>query len=76
MDPVEVVAWFRNAAEQGHREAQYVLSTCYHEGLGVTKSLPLSAAWNAKAADAGHVRAREKVAALAEHHLGGARART
>jgi hypothetical protein len=42
------------AAKQGNRIAQYNLSLCYLNELGVRKSLPASFRWNLRAAHSGH----------------------
>ena len=34
----EAAKWYRKAAEQGHREAQFCLATCYHRGTGVRQA--------------------------------------
>jgi uncharacterized protein len=54
----EAAAGFRRAAEQGHAESQYVLSTMYDEGEGVPQDGGQAAYWERKAADQGHVYAQ------------------
>ena len=51
-------ASFRLAAEQGHAESQYVLSTMYDEGEGVPQDDAQSAHWERKAAEQGHAYAQ------------------
>lgn len=50
----EAAKWYRKAAEQGHPEAQYALSSCYASGEGVTKDEKESIKWLRKAAEGGH----------------------
>ena len=58
---VEAVACFRLAAEQGHAESQYLLSTIYDAGLGVAKDDAYAAHWERKAAEQGHAYAQANV---------------
>jgi TPR repeat protein len=51
-------ASFRLAAEQGHAESQYILSTMYDEGQGVTLDHAQAAHWERLAADQGHAYAQ------------------
>src|SRR5271168_1486304 len=44
-------AGFRLAAEQGHAESQYLLSTMYDEGKGVSHDDAEAAIWERKAAE-------------------------
>ncbi len=54
----EAAAGFRLAAEQGHAESQYILSTMYDEGKGLSKDDTLAAYWERRAAEQGHVYAQ------------------
>ena len=38
-DKKNAVKWFTEAANQGHRDAQYLLGYCYETGQGVKKNL-------------------------------------
>lgn len=49
---------FRLAAEQGHAESQYMLSTMYDEGQGIERDDALSSYWERKAAEQGHAYAQ------------------
>jgi hypothetical protein len=51
-------ASFRLAAEQGHAESQYVLSTMYDEGEGVPQDDAQAAHWERLAAEQGHAYAQ------------------
>ncbi len=50
----EAAAGFQLAAEQGHAESQYLLSTMYDTGQGVPQDATLGAHWERKAAEQGH----------------------
>jgi TPR repeat protein len=54
----EAAESLRVAAEQGHAESQYLLSTLYDEGQGVARDEALAAYWERKAADQGHAYAQ------------------
>jgi uncharacterized protein len=58
---VEAVNSFRAAAEQGHAESQYILSTMYEAGKGVPQDDMQAALWERLAADQGHVIAQANV---------------
>ena len=51
---VEIVKWFKKAAEQGHAEASYELGWMYYEGEGGEKDYVEAAKWYHKAAEQGH----------------------
>jgi len=51
-------AGFQLAAEQGHAESQYLLSTMYDAGQGLPKDDTQSAYWERKAAEQGHAYAQ------------------
>jgi TPR repeat protein len=55
---VEAAASFRRAAERGHVESQYVLSTMYEVGKGVEKADDEALFWVKKAAEQGHAYAQ------------------
>ena len=57
----EAVPWFREAAEQGHAEAQYNLGECYYNGRGVTKGWIQAVAWYRKAAEQGYADAQSRL---------------
>ena len=52
---------FRLAAEQGHAESQYVLSSMYDAGQGVPQDAEQSAHWERRAAEQGHAYAQANV---------------
>ena len=52
-DEAAAAAHFRLAAEQGHVEAQYALALCFHEGMGLRRSVPDAERWFAEAAAQG-----------------------
>ena len=54
----EAAAAFRRAAEQGHAESQYLLSTMYDAGQGVPKDDAQAAFWERKSAEQGHAYAQ------------------
>ena len=45
IDYAEAVKWFRRAALQGDRQAQYHLAGCYWTGRGVCMNIPLAVKW-------------------------------
>jgi hypothetical protein len=77
----EALRWFRDAAEQGHIEAQYWTGLYYRDGLQVVaKDKAEADAWFLKAAEKGHTGAMMKLDrfreaaelgdASAQYHLG------
>ena len=50
----EAARCFRQAAEQGHAEAQFHLAEMYEEGKGVYKDITEAVKWYKKAAEQGH----------------------
>jgi len=54
----QAAKWFRAAAEQGHAESQYILSTMYDAGKGVPQDDTQAARWERTAAEQGHVYAQ------------------
>jgi uncharacterized protein len=60
----EAAASFRLAAEQGHAESQYLLSTMYDAGEGLTQDDTQAAYWERKAAEQGHAYAQANLSSL------------
>ena len=54
----EAAASFLLAAEQGHAESQYLISTMYDSGQGLPKDETQAAYWELKAAEQGHAYAQ------------------
>src|SRR5215831_20544222 len=54
----EAAAGFKLAAEQGHAESQYLLSTMYDDGQGLPQDSTQAAYWEHKAAEQGHAYAQ------------------
>ena len=54
----EAAASFSRAAEQGHVESQYILSTLYDAGKGLGRDDTQAARWERMAAEQGHVYAQ------------------
>lgn len=67
-NPEEALKWYRKAAEQGDKEAQYKLSGIYSEGTGTAKDKAEGLRWHLKAAEQGHLLAQLN---LAEKYLRG-----
>ena len=57
-DPVEAAMWYRRAADQGLKEAQFNLGVMYDNGEGVVRDRTGAAEWYRKAADQGLKEAR------------------
>lgn len=55
---VEAAACFRLAAEAGHAESQYLLSTMYDAGQGISQDDAEAARWERKSAEQGHAYAQ------------------
>lgn len=64
----ERAGWYRKAAAQGHREAQYYLAEKYLHGEGVERSFGDAMKWYHKAAEQGHLKAQTQ---LAYYYKGG-----
>ena len=62
----EAVKWYRNAAEQGHADAQYKLGVCYNTGDGIAQNKTEAVKWYRKAAEQGHADAQYN---FWTHHL-------
>ena len=67
-DVADSVVWYRKAALQGHKEAQYYLAISYYYGLGVPKNKAKAAKWHLEAAKQGYANAQFS---LAEQHYNG-----
>ena len=52
------MAWYRQAAEQGHTEAQFNLGHSYATGEGVLQDDVAAVAWFHKAAEQGYAKAQ------------------
>jgi hypothetical protein len=63
-DPVQKVAWYRKAAEQGNAEAQFNLGLSYAKGLGAQQNFAEAAVWYNKAANQGFAEAQEHLGSL------------
>lgn len=70
VDVERAVACFRQAASQGHAEAQYQLSVCYDKGIGVRRSISEAAKWCQMAAYGGHVQAQTEIGYCYEYGQG------
>lgn len=57
-DLVEAALWYRKAAEQGHREAQFQMGRIYFLGEGISQNEMEAFEWFRKAAEQGHRRAQ------------------
>ena len=53
-DKSEATFWYRKAAEQGHKEAQFTMGYRYEFGKGVQQNYKEAIAWYLKAAEQGH----------------------
>ena len=58
-DYEQAVYWCRQAAEQGHADAQYNLGYYYREGYGVSQDLEQAIYWYSKSAEQGNTCAQE-----------------
>jgi tetratricopeptide (TPR) repeat protein len=56
--------WFRQAAEQGHPDAQVALGHCYLRGQGVARDLQQAFTWWRKAAEQGKASAQFNLASM------------
>ena len=54
MDEVEAARWYRKAADQGQKTAQFNLGLMYQSGRGVPKDEAEAIKWFNKAAEQGH----------------------
>ena len=62
---------FREAAEQGHTNAEYEVGMCYLDGDGVYEDEYEAAKWFRKAALKGHAEAQFELAELLEYNYYG-----
>ncbi len=69
-DEKEAVSWFRKAAEQGYKEAQYSLALCYANGTGVEEDEKEATQWFLMAARQGHLEAQYNTAIRYENGTG------
>jgi len=67
---VEAAKWYRIAAEQGHKDAQFSLGVAYYFGNGVTKDYAEAAKWFRKAADQGDAGAQFNLGVCYENGQG------
>jgi TPR repeat protein len=63
-DHLQAAEWWRMAAEQGHREAQFRIGAMYHEGKGVPEDYQQAVAWLREAAEHGHAGAQAGLGAM------------
>jgi TPR repeat protein len=61
------VTWYRQAAEQGHTEAQIMLGIAYENGLGVDKDTSEAVVWYRRAAANGYADAQFEMGRLEEN---------
>ena len=60
----EAIKWFKKAAAQGHKYAEYNMGLCYEYGNGTTKNKQEALAWYKKAKKHGHPDAAKRIAEL------------
>ena len=70
-DLAEGTAWYRRAAEQGERVAQYNLAVMLFRGEGVTRDLDEARQWYEKAAEQGMPEAQTVLGDLHAMGIGG-----
>lgn len=70
VDVDKAFSCFRQAASQGHVEAQYQLSVCYDKGIGVRRSISEAAKWCQMAAYGGHAQAQSEIGYCYEYGQG------
>ena len=61
---------YEQAAQLGHRGAQFNLGRCYKKGYGTLVNYPEAFAWFLKAAEQGYVLAQNNVAVCYEDGIG------
>jgi hypothetical protein len=71
VDYSQAVDWYRKAAEQGQREAQFGLGARYLLGQGVSQDLDEARRWLTRAANRGHPYAQFLLAKMFEAGEGG-----
>ena len=69
-DSTQAAQYFRDAAELGHVEAQFLLALCYEIGTGVEESAAEAFYWYSKAAEQGHTSAQFNLAICYEKGRG------
>lgn len=69
-DGVKAFKCLRQAASQGHTEAQYQLSVCYDRGIGVRRNITEAAKWCQMAAFGGHAKAQSEIGYCYEYGQG------
>lgn len=69
-DGVKAFKYLRQAASQGHTEAQYQLSVCYDRGIGVRRNITQAAKWCQMAAFGGHAKAQSEIGYCYEYGQG------
>jgi TPR repeat protein len=62
------MSWFRKAAAQGNADAQYILGTMLHLGLGAAKSDDEAVFWYRKATELGNAAAQGALRELDKSH--------
>ena len=70
MPPGQNPGWYKQAAEAGNANAQYVLAGMFLRGNGIPKDTERAASWLMKAADQGHAQAQYALAELYERGEG------
>lgn len=65
----DAAAWFRLAAAQGHREAQYALARLHYQGFIIPRDTGEMMGWLTKLAEGGHARAQITLGAVYEYGL-------
>lgn len=70
MPPGQNPGWYKQAAEAGNANAQYVLAGMFLRGNGIPKDTERAASWLMKAADRGHAQAQFALAELYERGEG------
>ena len=69
-EPAEAVTWYRQAAQQGHAAAQYILARLYLHGEGVPANDAEAAKWIRLAAEQGMAEAQLDLAHFYLHGRG------
>lgn len=69
-DGMKAFKYLRQAASQGHTEAQYQLSVCYDRGIGVRRNITEAAKWCQMAAFGGHAKAQSEIGYCYEYGQG------
>jgi len=70
-DPQQAVIWYRKAAQQGLRKAQFNLAHCYATGDGVRQDYEQARRWMQKAAQQGMADAQFLLGVMLAEGLGG-----